>query len=191
MKDLSTYIIEKFTVAGTESSKILLFDVDNTLIECDIYVYVRKDGEIVKKLNSQQYNTYKLQPGESYDYTEFGDENLLYNNSKFLKYWNTLKREYAKGTHIGILTARPDQDMFYNFFKNNGVDIKHELVFAINDPRLRLRSSSIEDRKAEIIRKLIKWGYNTIVFFDDNEDNLRTAKKLEHKYDIKIHTVKA
>ena len=81
MKDLSTYIMEKFTVAGTESSKILLFDVDNTLIECDIYVYVRKDGEIVKKLNSQQYNTYKLQPGESYDYTEFGDENLLYNNS--------------------------------------------------------------------------------------------------------------
>lgn len=191
MKDLRTYIIEKFTVAGTESNKILLFDVDNTLIECDIYVYVRKDGKIVKKLDSRQYNSYKLKPGEYYDYTEFSDENLLNNKSVFLKYWNTLQREYKQGTHIGILTARSNQDMFYRFFKNNGIDIKNELVFAINDPKLKLRGDSIEERKAEVIKRLVRWGYDTIVFFDDNEVNLQTAKKLEDKYDIKIHTVKA
>ena len=191
MKDIRTYILEKFTVAGTESNKILLFDVDNTLIKCDIYVYVKKGDKIVRKLDTQGYNTYKLKDGETYDYTEFNDENLLYNNSKFLKYWDTLKREYKKGTHIGILTARSKQDMFYNFFKNNGINIKHELVFAVNDPKMKLKGTSIETKKAEIIGKLVKWGYNTIVFFDDNDENLRTAKKLENKYNIKVHTVKA
>lgn len=191
MKDISTYILERFTVAGTESNKILLFDVDDTLIRSDIKVYVRKDGDIVKKLSSAEYNTYRLKPGEYFDYTEFTDEELLNKKSVFLKYWDTLKREYAKGTHIGIITARKGQDMFYRFFKNNGIDIKQELVFAINDPKIRLHGETIEERKAEVIKRLVKWGYTTFVFFDDNEENLRTAKKLEDKYDIKIHTVKA
>jgi hypothetical protein len=81
--------------------------------------------------------------------------------------------------------------MFYRFFKNNGIDIKNELVFAISDPKMKLKGDTIEDRKAEVIKKLAKWGYQTIVFFDDNIDNLRTAKKLESKLDIKIHTVQA
>lgn len=192
MKDIYSYIIkERFTVAGTESHKILLFDVDNTLIASDIRVYVRKNGEIVKKLDTAEYNTYKLQPGESFDYTEFKDEELLNKNSVFLKYWDTLQREYHKGTHIGILTARSDQDMFYRFFKNHGIDIKQELVFAISDPKIKLQGRTIEDRKASAIKKLAKWGYDTIVFFDDNIENLRTAKKLEDKLDIKIHTVQA
>lgn len=192
MTDLYTYIInERFTVNGTQSTKILLFDVDDTLIHSDLRLYVKKNGKVVKTLSSSEYNTYELQPGETIDYTEFKDENLLNNNSIFLKYWDTLKREYKKGTHIGILTARSDKDMFFRFFKNHGFEIKKELVFAINDPSIRLKGKTIEDRKAEVIKRIAKWGYKTIIFFDDNIDNLRTAKKLESQCDIKIHTIQA
>ena len=191
MKQLSQYITEKFTVAGTTSNKILLFDVDDTLIRSDINVYVVKDGKTVKKLSSAEYNTYKLRPGESFDYREFADEELLNSKSVFLKYWDTLIREYNKGTHIGIITARQCQGMFYRFFKNHGVTIKNELVFAINDPAMKLKGETIEDRKAEVIKKIAHWGYDTIVFFDDSEANLITAKKLENRLNIKIHTVKA
>ena len=192
MIDLYTYIInERFTVNGTYSNKILLFDVDDTLIHNNVKIYVKKDGEVINKLSSSEYNSYKLKPGESFDYTEFNDENLLNNNSVFLKYWDTLKREYRQGTHIGILTARSDKDMFYRFFKNNGIDIKQELVFAVNDPSIRLKGKTIEDKKAEVIKRIAKWGYKTIIFFDDNIDNLRTAKKLESQYNIKIHTIQA
>ena len=192
MLDLYSYIIEeRFSVNGTYSTKILLFDVDDTLIHSNVKVYVKKDGEVIKKLSSSEYNSYKLQPGESFDYTEFKDENILNNNSVFLKYWDTLQREYRQGTHIGILTARASKDMFYRFFKNNGIDIKQELVFAISDPSIRLKGKTIEDRKAEVIKRLAKWGYRTIVFFDDNIDNLKTAKKLESQCSIKIHTVQA
>lgn len=191
MISLRDYILEQFTVAGTQSDKILLFDVDDTLIESDVKVHVIKNGEVIKKLSSTEYNSYKLQPGESFDYSEFEDEDILNNRSVFLKYWDTLQREYKDGTHIGILTARSNKDMFYRFFKSNGITIKNELVFAINDPKLNLKGSTIEERKAEVIKRLAKWGYRTMVFFDDNEANLKTAKKLEKSCDIKIHTVKA
>lgn len=191
MISLRDYILEQFTVAGTQSDKILLFDVDDTLIKSDVKVHVIKNGEVVKKLSSTEYNSYKLQPGETFDYSEFEDEDILNNRSVFLKYWDTLQREYKNGTHIGILTARSNKDMFYRFFKSNGITIKNELVFAINDPKLNLKGSTIEERKAEVIKRLAKWGYRTMVFFDDNETNLKTAKKLEKSCDIKIHTVKA
>ena len=132
-----------------------------------------------------------MRPGEDFDYVEFEDPKILNNKSVFLKYWDTLQREYKNGTHIGILTARSNSDMFYDFFKNHGVTIKKELVFAINAPKLGLKGNTIEDRKANAIKRLIDWGYKTIVFFDDNVNNLKSAKKLEDKYDIKIHTVKA
>lgn len=191
MINLRDYILEKFSVAGNESDKILLFDVDNTLLESDVKVHVVKGGKLLRKLSSAEYNSYKLQPGEDFDYVEFEDPKILNNKSVFLKYWDTLQREYNSGTHIGILTARSDANMFYDFFKNHGVTIKRELVFAINDPKLGLKGDTIEERKANAIKRLIDWGYKTIVFFDDNVNNLKSAKKLEDKYDIKIHTVKA
>lgn len=191
MKQISDFIHSKFSVAGTYSNKILLFDVDDTLLHSDIKVYVKKDGKDIKSLSSAEYNHYRLKPGESFDYREFCDEEVLNNRFVFLKYWDTLKREYAKGTHIGILSARKNHDMFHRFFIKHGIDIKNELIFTISDDSLDIKGDTIEDRKAYVIGKLSKWGYKTIVFFDDNEVNLKTAKKLENKFDIKVITVKA
>ena len=192
MKSLKTYITEQFTVAGTKSNKILLFDVDDTLINSDVNVYVTKNGEVVKKLTSTEFNEYHLAKDEEFDFHEFNDEDLLNNRSVFLKYWDTLKREYNNGVHIGIMTARPNAEMFHKFFINNGIDIKRELIFAVNDTTLHLSGDTIEKKKANAIKRLINWGYKTFVFFDDNTDNLETAKQLERKYkNIIVHTVKA
>ena len=39
----------------------------------NVYIHVKNpQGETVKKLTNQQYNTYELKPGESHDYKEFG-----------------------------------------------------------------------------------------------------------------------
>ena len=190
MLSLSDYIAKEFTVNGTKSSRIILFDVDDTLIHTTAQIGIIKGGKIIRHISNTEFNEYVLKPGEDFDYSEFGDPKLL-DNEEFTKYWQTLKREYRKGTHIGILTARSNCDMIYNFFKKKGIEIKKELVFAISDPKLNLKGNTIEERKAEVIKRLAKWGYKTMVFFDDNEANLKTAKKLEKTCDIKIHTVKA
>lgn len=69
-----------------------------------------------------------------------------------------------------------------------GIEIKDELVFAISDPKLGLYGT-IQQRKAYVIKSLIKAGYKTLVFFDDCKDNLEAAKKLQRD-DVRIVTVK-
>lgn len=189
MLSLSDYIAKEFTVNGTKSNRIILFDVDDTLIHTTAQIHIVKNGKLVKKVSNAEYNEYKLGPGEEFDYTEFDDPNIL-DNEVFTNYWKTLKREYRKGTHIGILTARGDCDMIYNFFKKKGIEIKRELVFAIGDPKMGL-TGTIAEKKAIIISKLAWLGYRTFIFFDDNEANLKSAKQLEKKYNIKVITVKA
>lgn len=188
MESLYNYILEAFTVGGTQSSRIILFDVDDTLIHTTAKISIVKNHKVIKRITNAEYNEYRLKPGESFSYEEFDDPSIL-NNEKFTPYWDTLKREYKKGTHIGILTARGDSDMIRDFFKNNSILIKKDLVFAVGDPKLKL-TGSIAERKAEVISKLVWLGYKTFIFFDDNETNLRSAKELESKFNIKIITKK-
>ena len=192
MKSLSSYLKThtKFTVAGTTSDKLLIFDVDDTLIHTSAKIWVMKGGKRIKTLTNSEYNNYKLEQGEEFDYREFNDPKIL-NKETFTKYWSTLKHEYRDGTHISILTARNDADMVRRFFLRNGIDIKAELVFAVGDPRLGL-TGSVQEKKAKVIRDLVALGYRTLVFFDDNEGNLKAAKELESELPgVKIHTVKA
>lgn len=191
MKSLSSYLKlhGNFTVAGTKSEKLLIFDLDDTLIRTSAKIWVMKDDEHIKTLTNAEYNDYKKKPGEWFDYREFNDPKIL-SRETFTRYWSTLKREYHKGTHISIITARNDASMIRRFFLKNGIDIKDELVFAVGNPRLGL-VGSVQEKKAVIIRELVALGYHTLVFFDDNEGNLEAAKALEKELDIKIHTVKA
>lgn len=188
VEHLRDKIQKGFTVNNTISDKIILFDLDDTIIHTTAKISVFKNGECIKKLSNSDFNDYILKSGESFGFEEFGDFDIL-SKSKFTPYWDTLKREYNKGTHIGILTARNNCDMIKKFFLKNGIRIKDDLIMAINDSSLGL-SGTIQQRKAEAISILAAAGYKLFIFFDDNEPNLESAKKLEKKYNIKVQTVK-
>lgn len=176
-----------FTVANSKSDKIILFDLDDTIINTTAEITLYKNGKLERSMSNAEFNDYILKPGESFGFEQFLDKEILYKET-FTPYWNTLKREYRKGTHIGILTARSDSKMIKRFFLSRGISIKDELVIAVNDPELGL-SGSIQDRKTEAIGILADAGYKTFIFFDDNLPNLNSAKKLENKLNIKVHTV--
>ena len=187
---LKPKIEEPFTVAGTVSNKILIFDIDDTLIYSNATIYVVKDGKRIKELTPAEYNDYVWQEGESFDYSNFDSSKLL-NSANFTKYWDTLKREYAKGTHIAILTARGKPAMIKKFFLNNGIDIKDDLIFCCAYSKFPWKGP-IQYKKTKVIEYLTLLGYNTLVFFDDNLYNLEMAKQLEDLYpSIKIITVHA
>lgn len=192
MRDIREHLKDRiqqgFTVGKTTSNKIILFDLDDTIIDTIAEIGVVKGGKVIKRLPNAEFNDYVLGPGESFDFGEF-DDPILLDQSPFTKYWNTLKREYKKGTHIGILTARSDCRMIKEFFLKNGIRIKDELVIAINDPSLGLKGS-IQEKKTEAIRILAGVGYDNFIFFDDNEPNLKSAKALESQLNIKVTTVK-
>ena len=184
MRDLSTYITNR--IRGNASARILLFDVDDTLVHTSAKIWIRRPDGTEFCISNAEFNTYKFQPGEEADYREFNDPSIL-DNEIPTSYLATLKREYAKGTHIGILTARSDTKLIKTFLMKKGIQIKDELVFAISDPKLGLQGT-IQQRKAHVIKSLIRAGYKTLVFFDDCKDNLEAAKKLQRD-DVRIVTV--
>lgn len=193
MQSLSSYLKSRtteFTAGGTRSKKVLIFDLDDTIINTSANIKVLKNGREIKTISNKDFNNYILKPGESFDFTEFNDREIL-SKETFTKYWRTLKREYLRGVHICILTARNDCDMIRDFFLQNGINIKLALIIAVNDPRLGL-NGNIHERKAQSIQYLHKLGYDTMIFFDDNKENLEAAKALEKSItDIKIHTIQA
>lgn len=179
--------ISTFTIAGTISKKILIFDIDDTIIYSNATVGVRKNGKIIKELTAQEFNTYSLKDNELFDFRNF-DSSVLLGQAKLTKYWDTLSREYFKGTHISILTARSRPAMIKKFFMNKGIDIKDELIFCCGYSKFPWKGT-VQYKKRKVIEYLISLGYEVFVFFDDNEQNLLEAKNLEKEYNIKVNIV--
>ena len=50
---------------------LTMFDIDETLFHSKARVKVVKDKKIVKDLDNVQFNSYKLKPGEEFDFGEF------------------------------------------------------------------------------------------------------------------------
>ena len=181
-------------VGDTYNNRILIFDIDDTLLTGEVYIIIRdeKTGEYINKVNSNQFNTYKLKPGEVFDFSEFRDPEIFEKN-KITKYFYTMRREYKKGTHICLLTARGGKDvgeMIREYFIKRGIDIKEELVICINEDNGPYTGTTAE-RKAQAIEDLVGVGYDTFVFFDDNKENLEQAKKLSEEVGFKMITVHA
>lgn len=171
-----------------KSEKIVLFDLDDTLIKSKAKIYVLNDqNEVIRKLTPAQYNYYRLKDGQHFNYDEFDNEEIL-NNSKFMKLWNTLKDFYNAGINVGIVTAREDKEMLIRFFLRNGVDINRYLVFAIGGQECKFKGR-IQDRKRQVIEHLSARGYKNFLFYDDNKDNLDEIAKMRDRIGVKIETV--
>lgn len=190
MKYVKTYteFLNEFVIHGKSSDKVLVFDIDDTLIKSNARVFVKRDDEVVKTLDTQEYNKYKLKPGESFSYEEFRDLDRML-DAEVKPYFKTMMREYDKGVHISILTARAGKKLIHDFFmKKANIDIHPKLIFTIGDDMSDL---SVAEKKAKCIRTLVSYGYKTLIFFDDNVDNLKEVQSMGERLGIKIHTIQA
>lgn len=180
----------RFHAGGTTSDRLLIFDIDDTILTGEVYILIRdaKTGKYLHKVNSNEFNTYKLKPGEEFDFSEFADPEIFEKN-KITRYFDTMQREYKRGTHICLLTARGGKEvaeMISDFFKKKGIYIKEELLICINSEDSPYKGTTAE-RKAEAIKELYNAGYNTMIFFDDNKENLEEARKVADE--LGIHMV--
>lgn len=85
---------------------------------------------------------------------------------------------YKRGIPVSIVTARSSSVLVRDFFLDNGIDIHPELIIAISDPD-SIYEGTIAEKKQKAIMDLINSGYTNLVFFDDNEENLKLAKDIE------------
>jgi phosphoglycolate phosphatase-like HAD superfamily hydrolase len=176
-------------LAMKKSNKIILFDIDDTLIKSDAKIYVLNEyNQIIKKLTPAEYNTYVCSDGEHFGYDEFDNEKIL-NEAKLTKFWNEMIHLYNKGYHIGIVTAREDKEMLIRFFLQHGIDINRHLIFAVGGEDCKFKGR-IQDRKRQVIEHLSARGYKNFCFYDDNEKILNEVAKMRDRIGVNIKTIK-
>lgn len=160
------------------------FDMDHTLVEppSNVQVHINKGGRRVRSLDAKKYNTYKLQPGESHDFSDFKKARLMQHAHpihKIINRMNTLRR---RGFKTEILTARADMDDKNEFGKHlgrMGIDIDKTHVRRSGN----VEGTSTGDRKRRVLSDLIKkHGYKEVHLYDDDLGNHEHFAKLKQDH---------
>lgn len=177
-------IAEKLVNPG--SMGLTIFDIDDTLFHTTAQIKVIKNNKVVRTLTNQEFNNYKLQPGEEFDFGEFRSAEKFAKESEPIKPMiNTLKRilDRAANTKVIMLTARADFDdkqKFLDTFEKYGIDMSKVHVHrAGNLPG----DEPPAYKKAIWVRKYLNTGkYNRVNLIDDSMSNLKVFKSLKQEY---------
>ena len=165
------------------NQSLVIFDIDDTLLHTTAKIKVVKDNTAIKELSNQEFNNYKLQPGEDFDFGEFKNADMFNKESKPIKPMiSRLQRilKNAANSKVIMLTARADFDNKQKFlatFEKFGIDMRQVHVHrAGNLPGL----NSPADKKAVWIKHYLDKGlYSSVVMYDDAMSNLFAFKKLK------------
>lgn len=171
---------------------LTIFDIDDTLLHTTAQIRVVKNGQVVRELTNQQFNTYTLAPGEEFDFGEFRSAEKFNQESQPIPQMiNLLKNilRHAANHKVIMLTARADfdnRDLFLKTFTDLGIDMSRVHVHrAGNLPG----DSHPAEKKAIWVRRYLDSGkFNRVRLFDDSMSNLRVFNSLKEEYpDVKFY----
>jgi len=164
-----------------------IFDIDETLFHTKAKVQVLKDGKINKILDNQQFNSYKLKNGESFDYGQFKSAKIFKETSTpITKIIKKAKRiihfAIRSKSKVIIVTARQDMDdkkLFKEAFEAQGIDIGKVYVERAGNIGKKTASAN----KVVIFKKYLDTGrYARVRLFDDDKNNLKAFMSLQKNY---------
>lgn len=166
---------------------LTIFDIDDTLFHTTANVMVMKDGKTIHKLSNQQFNTYKLKDGETFDFGEFKNAELFRKTSvPIVKMVERAKRVVKSHNNPHsraiIVTARADFDdreMFLHTFRDHGIPIDSMHVERSGNFGL---SSTAEAKKAVFRKYLNTRNYLKTRLYDDAMSNLKAFLDLQSEY---------
>ena len=167
---------------------VYFIDIDETLFKTFARVGVMKDGQVVKYLSNQEYNGYKLQPGETWQPwgdSEFRSAKVFKDTSQpIIRGLNRLQHileNIPPHSKVYLLTARGVVDkpsMFLSVFKAYGIDTKKfEILWAEDIGHYPAKNKKI------LINQYLKAGlYDKVVMIDDSRKNLVYFYSLHLQY---------
>ena len=184
------YIVEKM---DPESDTLHAFDMDETLFAHDhhkLRVHVKDpNGQRVRTLTNQEFNTHQLPPGHSYDFGEFKSSDVFAQSAKPIrKMIAKMKAIHKNNKNVEILTARSDLDdknKFAHHMGKYGIDTKQIHVRRAGN----LQGMRPPQAKAAVVSDLINQnGYKRVHLYDDSHDNLDHFLKLKKQHpDVEFH----
>ncbi len=172
------------TATKIQPRKLVIFDIDDTLVHTATKVHVIRDNQVVKSLNSHEFTHYKLQPEEQFDFGAFSDAKEFAEQSKpIIPMIEQLNNDINTGNKVVMVTARADFDnkeLFLNTFRKYGVDMNHAHVYRSGNMTNKI---PIEEKKKIIIRNLLDAvPYTKAIMYDDALPNLDSFVSLKKEY---------
>jgi len=166
------------------SGKLVIFDIDDTLVNTDTRVNVVQDGKIIKQLNSHDFTHYKLGPGETFDFGAFKDAREFFTKAKPIPGMiRQLKQDIATGNRVIMLTARSDfndRDVFLDTFRRFGIDMDQVHVYRAGNMAIK---AATEEKKKIILKHLLgKEHFDKLIMYDDSVPNLNAFLSLKQDY---------
>ncbi len=157
---------------------LVAVDIDETIFRTFAKIGVVKDGKIIKKLDNQTFNTYKLQDGESFEFGEFRNAAMF--NKTSIPIPKTVKRIkrmlsglMKENPDIILLTARADFDdkeMFLDTFRKHGIPIDKMYVERTGN----ITTGTTAGRKKDVLMKyILKGRYTSVYLLDDDIRNIK------------------
>jgi hypothetical protein len=168
---------------------ITIFDVDDTLVitKSMIKVVDTKTGEKFE-LTPAEFNEFEKEAYHKMDYSDFQNLDILKAGTIIEHIFEVLRETMAKGRRVGIITARDNADMIFQFLLHHGVVVNPKYIFAVNDPKIGF-TGSIAEKKKQAFIELVRIGFRDFIFYDDDLENIKIANSLNKEIEgIRIKT---
>jgi hypothetical protein len=168
---------------------ITVFDVDDTLVvtKSKIRVTDTITGDQFE-LTPAQFNEFEKHSHHDMDFSDFKNLDILKAGKIIDKIFNILRETMDSGRRVGIITARDDRNLIYQFLLHHGVVVNPQYIFAINDPSLGFEGN-VANKKKQAFIELLKMGFRDFIFYDDDKENIRIANDLGNEIEgIRIKT---
>ncbi len=169
------------------SGTLTIFDIDETLFHTKAKVAVMKGDKVVRMLDNQEFNTYKLKEGESFDFREFRSAEVFRRTSTPIvrmveKAKAIVKAKNNAASRAIIVTARADFDdkeMFLQTFRDHGIPIDQMHVERSGNLGL---GSPAEAKKVVFRKYLNTKNYIKTRLYEDAMSNLKAFLELQSEY---------
>jgi len=174
---------KEFVGSGT----LTIFDIDETLFHTKAMIKVVKGGKVVRQLDNQQFNTYKLKSGEQFDFGQFRSAKIFRETSTpivkmIAKAKAIVKAKSDPDSRAIIVTARADFDdkqIFLQTFRDHGLPIDQMHVERSGN----LGISSPAEAKKVVFRKYLNTkNFIKTRLYDDAMSNLKAFLELQSEY---------
>ena len=185
MKKFSEYLGEG---AQFQDGSLTVFDIDETLFHTTAKIGVVKKGKVVRRLSNSEFNTYVLQPGEHFDFTEFRSAEKFAESKpipKMIAKAKAISHGIARKplSRVIILTARADFDdreKFLDTFRKQGLDMNKIRVERAGNIT---SDHDVATKKYIIIRAYLNTKqFSKVRLFDDSMANLKMFLHLKHEF---------
>lgn len=187
MKTFLEFLLEK-----NEPVTLNVFDIDDTLFKSQSRVLIKKDGKTVKELQSGEFNTYKLKPGEEHDFSQFRSSKQFHSTGvpidKMIERAQRAVSGHKDGDKTIIITARSDFDdkeLFLQKFRDHGFPIDEVYVERAGNLEKFKKGIGTHITKGVVLKKYFNTGkYTRVRMWDDHPKNLEILLKISQRYGV-------